>query len=407
MTWLVLLFIAAFAILYYTERRRLRTFMERALEYHFEFSTEEVFEGELLYLDQVVVNTTDQTIPFLKTETLLPPGLKIVLGREEGSDTLAQSVQSVFLLKPHSSVSRRWRIRTETRGLYTAAQVQMHAITNDALGQEANTRRLCPVPSAHDRVLVLPCAREWLTHMALSPTFLGEQTVPRGLIRDPMVICGIRDWESRDPLNTVDWKQTARLGRMVVREQEYQQNDSYNIVLNMQSVLIEPNPPTISAPHYIEDCISVCASLLDSAVRRDIPVSLIANTDPEGLPGGRLRDDTVGERLYCSEEFRRADQIMQALRALALLPMTMSVPVERMLDDIVRNPHSYARGGHILLVTTYLNERMLSFHRALHEEGIRVIFYIVGSGLNASIIPSDVEAYYKVSEWKGGSWYAS
>lgn len=407
MTWLVLLFIAAFAILYYIERRRLRAFMEKALEYHFEFSAEELFEGELLYLDQVVVNTTGRSIPFLKTETLLPQGLKIVLGREEGSDTLVQSVQSVFLLKPYSSVSRRWRIQTIKRGSYHALQVQMHAITNDALGQEANSRRLMPVSGAHDHLLVLPCAREWLTRMALSPTLIGEQTVPRGLIRDPMVTRGVRDWESGDPLNTVDWKQTARLGRMVVREQEYQQNDSYNIVLNMQSALIEPNPPAISSPYYIEDCISVCASLLDSAVRRDIPVSLIANTEPEGLPGGRLRDDVLGEHMYCSEEFRRADQVMQAFRALALLPMVMSIPVEQMLDDIIRHPHSYARGGHILFVTTYLNERMLSFHRALREEGIKVIFYIVGSGLNAASIPPDVEVYYKTGEWRGGVWYAS
>ena len=82
------------------------------------------------------------------------------------------------------------------------------------------------------------------------------------------VILGKED-TVRNVLNTVDWKQSAKLGRMVVRKTEAIQNDRYNIVLNMQSTLIEPDPQTLSSPHYIEECITICTSLLDSAVRAD------------------------------------------------------------------------------------------------------------------------------------------
>ncbi len=83
--------------------------MEKNLTYSFAFSTDEVFVGEFLYLDQVVANNGDRPISFLKMETLLPPGLKVVLASEEakGKDELVQSVQSVFILPPHGQVSRR------------------------------------------------------------------------------------------------------------------------------------------------------------------------------------------------------------------------------------------------------------------------------------------------------------
>ena len=136
MSWFVIAFLLAFALVSFIQRKRWRSVMEKDLTYRFEFSTDEVFAGEYLYLDQVVVNNGDHTISFLKMDTLLPEGLKVVLMAEDqtGRDETVQSVQSVFLLPPHGQVSRRWRIVAEKRGLYTAQTVQMHVISHDAIG---------------------------------------------------------------------------------------------------------------------------------------------------------------------------------------------------------------------------------------------------------------------------------
>ena len=75
MSWFVIAFLLAFAAAYFLRRKQWRTAMEKNLTYSFEFSTDEVFVGEFLYLDQVVANNGDRPISFLKMETLLPPGL--------------------------------------------------------------------------------------------------------------------------------------------------------------------------------------------------------------------------------------------------------------------------------------------------------------------------------------------
>lgn len=410
MSWFVIAFLLAFTAVYFIQKKRWWMVMEKDLTYRFEFSTDEVFAGEYLYLDQVVVNNGDRPISFLKMETMLPPGLKVVLTAEDerDRDETVQSVQSVFILPPHGQVSRRWRIVAETRGHYTAQTVQMHVISYDAIGMSTYSMRMQPEVSVKDHLTVLPVAAEWLTQMALSPSFTGERTTSKGLVQDPMSICGVREYEPFDPLNTVDWKQTARLGRMMVKKLEVQQNDSYHIVLNMQSVVIEKDFPEISTPAYVEDCISLCASLLDSAIRRNIPVRLMANTEPcELLGGGRVHDGALGCHIFASEQFTDKSSVIEAYRILAKLPMKLSLPTERLLTDIMENPHLYAQGGNIVFVTPFVDQRMVNFHRAMADQGVNVIFYIMTSYQNALHMPPEVEAYFRHSQWRGGVGYAS
>ena len=260
MSWFVIAFLLAFTAAYFLQKKKWRTVMEKNLTYSFEFSTDEVFVGEFLYLDQVVANNGDRPISYLKMETLLPPGLKVVLASEEakGKDELVQSVQSVFILPPHGQVSRRWRIVTETRGHYTAQTVQMHVISHDAIGMATYSMRMEPTVSVKDHLTVLPVAAEWITQMALAPSYTGERNTTKGLVQDPLSICGFREYQPTDPLNMVDWKQTARMGEMMVRMTDIQQNDSYHIVLNMQSIIIEPITPK-SAPPPTSRIASPCA----------------------------------------------------------------------------------------------------------------------------------------------------
>lgn len=410
MSWFVIAFLLAFTAVYFLERKKWRTVLEKNLTYSFEFSTDEVFVGEYLYLDQVVGNNSNRPISFLKMETLLPPGLKVVLVSEEdkGKDELVQSVQSVLNLPPHGQVSRRWRIVTETRGLYTAQTIQMHVISHDAIGMDTYSMRMEPTKSIKDHLTVLPVAAEWLTQMALAPSYTGERNTAKGLVQDTLSICGVREYQSTDPLNMVDWKQTARVGEMMIRITDIQQNDSYHIVLNMQSIIIEPNFPEISTPAYIEGCISLCASLLDSAIRRNIPVRLIANVEPDETLGSCcVHEGNLGKHIFSSVQFTDKSSVTDAYRVLAKLPMQLSLPTERLLQDILENPFLYARDGHIVFVTSFVDQRMVNFHHAMAEQGVKVIFYVLTSYQNAPQLPCQVEAYFRYTQWTGGVGYAS
>ncbi len=432
-TWFAILFLLAYGVCDWLVRRKSAEKLKASLRYSVTFNTDEVFRGEYLYIDQVIENVSDRTIPFLKIETLLPEGLSIVLvetaadraaadrvdepnaaspkkPKKRRRDETVHSAESLWSLAPHSRITRRWRVLAETRGRYMATDVQVLVISNDALGMGAYSITPELTPSGGHTVLVLPQAAEWLSGMAPADALTGTGTVPHGLIQDPMAVAGVRPYDAHDPLNMIDWKQSAHTGSLMVRKTEAVENDAFNIVLNMQSKLEEPRPSDLSSPWHVEEAITVCASLLDSAVRRNIPVRLIANTPPDplverGVPGGPMRDDERGRQIFCSEEFRGGDATMEAYRLLADLPLVRSVPAEALSDDIIANPEYYIRGGNVLFVTPYLDARMVAAYERLRSMGVRVIFYVITTEHHATTLPDEGDIYFKPTGAKGGVGY--
>ena len=60
------------------------------------------------------------------------------------------------------------------------------------------------------------------------------------------------------------------------------------------------------------------------------------------------------------------------------------------------------------MVTSYLDERMLQFHRIMRERGYTVVFFIISTGQTPMEIPPDVAVYFRTcSLEKRGEIYAS
>jgi len=65
-----------------------------------------------------------------------------------------------------------------------------------------------------------------------------------------------------------------------------------------------------------------------------------------------------------------------------------------MLDAISQNPYYFSNGGNIIIVSAYIDERMIVFHDIMRRAGIRVMFYVTEANQNAMAIPSDIEVFY-------------
>ena len=146
--------------------------------------------------------------------------------------------------------------------------------------------------------------------------------------------------------------------------------------------------------------MTVAASILDSVSSENIPVRVISNTTPEQFGENAsdmeyAEDDPVGSRIFMSPPFKGRSHILAALRMLAQMELMISVPIEKMLDHMLANPHAYSAGGNIVFISAYLSERMINFAYAMRRLGIAVVFYITSTNLNVSLIPDDIEVHYK------------
>ncbi|MBQ3177782.1 MAG: DUF58 domain-containing protein [Clostridia bacterium] len=381
------------------------------VRYTVEAGRGEVFENDEIYIYEEITNDKWLPLPYVKVDTELPDGLVFCITEQDRKaggfrETYPTVIHSLFVLRGHQCIRRRWKIRCRMRGTYTLGNVTL--LTDDILGTHLQSKIIVPDPEETDIhgntgrnvLVVLPRAISLEKEFTSSMYNSGDVLVSRSLISDPLYMAGVREYQNGDPINRINWLKTASQQKLMVNVEEYTKRYAFNIVVNMQSRDMEkqiPGPPSIRTA--VELCITVAASILDSVAVDRIPVRVICNTPPEQFGeeynAAVSESDEAGAKVFVSPMYQGRNNILTALRMLAQLDLTISMPVERLLDHIVQNPYAYTSGGNIIFVSSFLNERMIQFCYAMRRQGITVIFYITTTSSNAQIIPDDVEVHFK------------
>lgn len=368
------------------------------LRYKATFSTSEVVVGDDVYLYEEIRNEGSLPIPFIKIDTDLPDGLEFTLietDRERGGKKVShtRSIQSIFVLHSHSRVRRRWRVRARVRGEYRLAGVVVSV--GDVLGLLTVSRRLEPAQDGRTSTVVLPLAQHVTDSKVSSRMLSGDILSALCPVTDPQMICGSREYTSFDPMNRINWKSTAVHGKLMVNIEERTVRRRFSVLLNMNSTAIEQRPATPSAPELVERCITVAASLFDSIAADDVPTRLFVNAPPPADSYAEILPVDEWGDIAVYGPWRGRLRIIDILRTLARLPMKISLPPERMFDYIVASPELFGENENLVVISAYIDGRMINFERALRARGINMIFYITSTRNEAGIIPDDVRVIFE------------
>lgn len=376
-----------------------RIYARRALEsltYSSHADRSEVTEGEEFYLWEEIANAKTLPLPQLRADTDLPRGLSFVFFADDNKGSfcreLSQSTKSVFSLRGEDMIRRRWRIEANKRGVYSIDDILI--IAGDIFGTNSISRRL--ETDRYARITVLPRPSDLEQDFGNANMQSGENPVDRGLITDPMMRAGVREYTTSDPISSIDWKTSARLGSLAVFVNEYIERECFTVVMNMQSRSYEPNANEPTTTDFIEMNISVAASIIDRLSGNDIPVRFITNTPPETLGGYSAGTDEVGRKLLMTEEFCGHADTLAALRMLAALEMKISARADDMFSYLTENPEICGGGRTLIVITAYLDDRMVEFSHAMKSEGIRTVFYLTTTLRHTDSIPDGVELRYKL-----------
>ncbi len=373
-----------------------KKFALRDLRYEIKFSTNEAFEGDDIYLFEEITNDKKLPVPYLKIDSDLPDGLKYCLFDEKSRIRklhLTSHLQSVFVLRPGVTITRRWRVRCVTRGDYSVNGAI--AVSSDLLGLYTGTERLEFDPKKSNSITVLPRPYDLEEHFTSSRYLCGDVVSNYCPVSDPLRLCGAREYIIGDPMNTINWKSTAAHGKLMVNIRENTVRHQFNIVLNMNSRDIEKYPTTPSDPLAVEKSINLTASILDRVAVEDIPVRIITNNPCADNPYFTPVDDgEIGKSIMVSDAFHGRHDIMEALRMLSSLKLQISVPTEKMLDHICQNPELYCESENLIVVSAYLDKRLLNLHAVMKKVGVNVIYYITSTRREA-ILPDGVDVYFR------------
>ena len=65
--------------------------------------------------------------------------------------------------------------------------------------------------------------------------YIGDISVKRFIIEDPMLTIGFNDYTGREPMKKISWPLSARKGKLVVKNYDYTVDVSVIVVLNLAS----------------------------------------------------------------------------------------------------------------------------------------------------------------------------
>ena len=383
---------AVFAV-YYLQRKLFFSNMFDKISYDAKIDTDEVFAGDDFYLYEELVSDRSIPVPYIKDNNSLPKGLKFRLTESDSEDRFMQSVQSVFVLRRHGKIRRRWRVNSTKRGVYCVGNALL--VSNDIFGLKRESLELHAKESQNSTITVLPRSIDLAENFSSSRFQSGDILSNRRLLSEPFFRAGTREYVSGDPMRSINWKLSAAHSKLLVNVEEYTQRRKFNVVLNINSREIEHNRNTPSDEEAIERCITVCASVVERVCPRDIGVRFIMNAPAVnegevGLPGNE-----IGEKLFFSHKYEGRGEVMDALRMLANLKLEITCSIDKMLDHILQNYEFYCEQGGLLFVTAYLEERMVNFARKLRGYGVQVVFYVTTASNNTTQVPNDVEVYFQ------------
>ena len=209
-----------------------------------------------------ISNGKSRPVLFLKLEENVPPGL-VLLDSDSpdfrvqtalyNSKTQAKLMQTLYVL-PRQKLSRTLRVRLDSRGRYLFHDGKM--MVGDLLGFEENVQQLSYIKE----VVVLPRRISAPDTDAAFGNYLGDISVRRFILSDPILTAGFREYSGREPMKDISWPASLRQGKLMVKQFDYTAELTATVLLSIDG----------GNPEEIELCYSlarhICEQLEDKRV---------------------------------------------------------------------------------------------------------------------------------------------
>ena len=314
------------------------------------------FVGEEVTLTLTLTNRKPLPLPWIRVEEEVTEALQVVGGEvAEFGPPQAQTLRHSTSMGWYERIRWDYRLLCTKRGLYALGPAWVES--GDPFGFFRTRRR--------------ELARHYLTvYPAIFPLDdlgipasrpLGEVRGGQKLFVDPSRPSGMRDYQAGDPLNTVDWKATARAQRLQVRT--YEPSTSTTVIL---VVAIDATTPYWArhSPEVLERVISTAASVAVYVAEREYTLGLFTND----VPAQRHRPVTVPPA-------RGPDQLNVVLTAIATVRPYPPAPMSLYLSE---HGWRFPFGATLVVCTALLPPEFVVTLTDLHRRGRKIVVMYTG-----------------------------
>lgn len=275
---MILLFVICLAALVIYLERNWADLCLRRLRYHFSHDITLAEPDQVIILTSQVENRWLLPILFVRLTEYLPRDAAIHEDEDWAkshchiSPIGRQYVDESFYLLPHRRRTGVLHISLPRRGGYRLGEVTL--TTGDFLGLKDTSQRLGGTAD----VVVIPRRCEDADVLRALGGLMGDISVRRFILEDPILTAGFREYTGREPMKAIAWTQSARSDQLLVKQYDYTVDATVTVLLNAEG----------GSEEQLEHCFSLTRTVCEELEDRGIPYELRTNGDLVG-PLGPVR----------------------------------------------------------------------------------------------------------------------
>jgi len=280
----------------------------KGVDYTYGFNKQLVEPEEEVERISVITNHSSRFVSFMELEEKFPEN---VIFLQENVKPKIDYLKNTTLttttyLMPKSCLERRISLTFAQRGVYLFYGASLTG--GDFLGVSMKRKTFTVLKE----VIVYPKIAHLKGVDQILKGFLGDVSVKRFMMEDPILTTGAREYTGREPLKQISWKQSARLNRLMVKQYDYSSEPVVSVLLDINMEEIEGYE---IKTRLLEHCFSLTRTICQLLVQKGIAYDFISNASTSllnqhqlylakglGRPHFRATLEILGKSTYISAE---------------------------------------------------------------------------------------------------------
>jgi len=260
----IVILLLSVVLLYFGERLLYRRFWDKGLDIRLRFNGTTAFEGDKGSLTETVENRSFLPLPFVHAKFQIGAGLRFE-DRENLKTSDRNYKNDIYSILMYQRITRTLDFTCIHRGYYPVRTADITA--SDLFYGE----RYLETVTQNAWFYVYPGRVDISRFEQPLRKMIGDMTSRTYLYPDPFEFRGLRNYTISDPMNTINWKASARTGELMVNQYNSTTSKRIVILLNLEDETV------VHHPLLHEESIRIAATLAASLLGQGFPVSFMMN----------------------------------------------------------------------------------------------------------------------------------
>ncbi|MBQ4577577.1 MAG: DUF58 domain-containing protein [Clostridia bacterium] len=240
------------------------------VEHHYAPDRKLTEPGERFFLVNRVTNRSFRFVPYIEVSQLLPEAMEVEGTATEAAAGNGKTLRYSLYLMPRQTWEQRVPVSVNRRGRYAFTSATLQG------GGFLGTGELIAYSEQFEELVVMPAP---CTAVGLDDTlggFLGDRSVDRFILEDPVLTLGFREYTGREPMKAISWTQSARSGQLMVKKYDYTLELTATVLLNVECTR------TKGWEERLEACFSLARTVCETLEEKRIPYRFVTNAGAAG-----------------------------------------------------------------------------------------------------------------------------